>query len=230
MRDAAGRAAGGDRAGAHRPRGPRRRRPLADDRDAQPHRRPAGAGDRSPSGPTRRWPGPRSVGRESLDSIRQVMGLLREPGCGDRRCRSRVWSHLPASSTATAAPACPSPSTSTSGSSTSGSTRPSSSSSTASCRSRWPTCCSTRRVRRPPCEIAGDARRSCASTSAHRPHRRRRRPRSARDRTRRARDDRTGAGRRWRRSTPGPTATAAGWSSATMPCRAARTGVPPRPT
>ena len=96
------------------------------------------------------------VGRESLDSIRQVMGLLREPGvraaplpqpgAGRRAARS---------STATAAPGW-TVDADDRRDVAGRSTRPSSSSCTASCRSRWPTCCSTRPARRPRSRCALD--------------------------------------------------------------------------
>ena len=73
------------RAGAHRTRRPRRRGPLADRRHAPPDRRAARPRRPIRPAPTRRWRRAEGVGRESLDSIRQVMGLLRDPGTGHRR-------------------------------------------------------------------------------------------------------------------------------------------------
>ena len=136
-----------DRAGPHRPRGPRRRRPLADRRDAQPHRRPPRPGDAIRPAPTRRCARAEVVGRDSLDSIRQVMGLLREPDVAAAPAAARPGRRAPTSSTATGPPA--STSTLTMPTCRRRSTRRSSSSSTASSRSRWRTCCSTRRARRP---------------------------------------------------------------------------------
>ena len=89
-----------------------------------------------------------TVGRESLDSIRQVMGLLRDPGTGldlPAARRSRSWDR---SSRATGVPGWWCRRRSNSLSTAAPSTRRSNSSCSASSRNRSPTCCNTPRARR----------------------------------------------------------------------------------
>ena len=209
-----GGAGGGDRAGAHRPRGARRRRPLADRRDAQPDRCPAGAGDR---------PGARRRGARPGRARRARQPRLDPPGDGPAARSGIDGAAAAADARGHPAPRRRLPRRRARGRADDRprrrcSTRPSSSSSTASCRSRWRTCCSTHPA--PPATVA----------LARRPRRRRGRDHqrtgdpAAR---RRARDASASARKAWAsgcapsaaRSTAG-SSSAGGWLvSAWLPAR-----------